>query len=86
MAKWYTGIQIDFAHPVANSQSNLYLRELAHKHWDTTDSKFKIQDEARKRHMTGYPQKYLKTRMRVTQSGTFEHQISTGSVPAGVMQ
>jgi len=44
MAKWYTGIQIDFAHRGANSQVNLYLRGLAHKHWDSTDSRFKIQE------------------------------------------
>jgi hypothetical protein len=37
MAERYTGIQIDFAHLCANSQVNLYLRELPDKHWDSTD-------------------------------------------------
>ena len=41
MAEWYTGIQIDFAHLCANSQVNLYLRELPNKHWDTTESKIR---------------------------------------------
>ncbi len=50
------------------------------------DSKFKIEDAARKRHMTGYPQKYLKTKMRVIQNSTFEHQNCVGSVRAGLKQ
>jgi hypothetical protein len=43
MAKRYTGIQIDFAHLAANSPPNLYLPVAPGEHWDTTDSKFKIQ-------------------------------------------
>jgi hypothetical protein len=45
MAKRYTGIQIDFAHLAANSPPNLYLPVAPGEHWDTTDSKFKIQEQ-----------------------------------------